>query len=240
MTMTHMGYTQAVAYSENYFTQRSGDGRRVSEAPIKGNEFAPGNFWLFGRQSNSPESEFPFSGFSFFGASGSESDCNARIASGQISAAVGAVKCISTGVVWHSTTACDRPTHWRAGTMGCVRGELSGMGTSSMRLREWFQHATSTTETLVLDVTVSAPPGFVNFSNVPVPWFNTYTNGLERVDLGGGDPATDGVKHYRVEDNIVVVTNRAPVSCAQIGFSGASSDTVAPAAPTRLTVQSSV
>lgn len=229
--ITHLGFTAAIVYSENYLTQINGSGDPVGSLPIKGDEFSPGDFWFFGRQGNSPIESFPFSGFFFYGSAGDSTACNGFLASGQLKASVGIVNCVETAVVWHASTAYNQATHWPVGTKGCVRAELMGIASGAMRLREWFQHTTRTTETLVLDVTLNVPADFLNFTNVTRPWFDTYTNGLDQPG-----PAPDGKKHYRIEDNIVAVQNRPPVTCAQIGFAAQPSSSP-PKPPKNLTVR---
>lgn len=101
-----------------------------------------------------------------------------------------------------STVDYNRSTDWPYGTWGCVRSYISGMGTSNVTFKMWFN------DTLIIDITgidgtVLLENDYNNY------WFNNYSN----QSVGAGLSSVT----YRYKDNLHVRAG-VPVTCASMGF----------------------
>jgi hypothetical protein len=221
----HLGITYAVAFPTNLHTSR------ITQSAWKFNEFLSADGWakdgLAGFGEAGPTTQFPFYGFMLVSGS-----CPSAVAS--IVQTVGTMNCSfdNTYVLFHGATSFLQSRDWPLGTWGCIRAEVDFRTKTNGRIRHWFQGQGDTSETLVLDISG------INFNHVYQGqgiggmWWNGYAN----ANQGIGEPPTLQTT-YRYEDNMHV-RNGAPVTCAQIGFTGGSGggDITPPAAPVNLRI----
>jgi hypothetical protein len=234
-TTRNIGYTAALAYPINSMTSGIW-GTSSASASWKHNEWTTvynpnsGFDGLFAFYNQAGRTTMPFAGFI-----GSFRDQNYTNCS-SIVATVGSASCIGSNLGINWVAAYNQPVDWPFGTWGCVRGYLENAGLSNMRMRIWFQGPTMTSERLILDFTANGTQ-LDNKSGYNGMKWNAYAN----TNQGGGYVPTTQTT-YRYEDNTHVRAGM-PVSCAQIGFGGASSgassgvDVTPPAAPTSLGVR---
>jgi hypothetical protein len=235
-TSTEIGYTTAMAYPNNSLasgvwgtTSMPGAWKHNEWLTVTSPNCGFDGLFAFYNQSG-PRSGRPFAGF--IGAFGS--NCTGGGYTGSItSVAAGAAQLINggLGIAWNTPTNYNQPTDWPEGTWGCVRGHISGVGTSAMRHRVWFQGPNMTSERLLIDFTANGT-GLDNRQGYNGMKWNAYAN----TNQGQGYTATTQLT-FRYEDN-VHVRRGLPVSCSQIGFGGSSSaDTMPPAGVAAPTVR---
>lgn len=234
-TATEVGLTQAIGYASNA-TSVGIWGPVGTNASWKHNEWRTVNspncgydgiFLMYNQQSRN---SWPFAGFlGGFGDCGGYGvgSTNGIVSSycSSVVATVGTASCDTAGsngrynaVNWQADTTLYQQTRdFPEGTYGCVRGHMSGLGTTSARMRIWFTPTAgpnSGTELLILDFTYNddSGSGFDNSAGYKGIKWNSYAN----TNQGGGYVAT-ATTTFRYEDNVHIRTG-TPVSCSQIGF----------------------
>jgi len=242
-TAFEVGMTMAVAYPNNATSSGIWGTSSVS-ASVKHNEWntvtSPncgydGLFIFYNQQSRN---SWPFAGFigSFGDCAGSGGISPAYCA--QVVAIVGTAGCGggSTAIQWQADTTLYQQTRdWPEGSWGCVRGHMSGIGTTSSRHRVWFTPTAGPNagiELLIVDFTYNDDAGS-NIDNRQgyrgLSW-----NGYANTNQGGGYVPTTQLT-FRYEDNVHLRAG-TPVSCSQIGFGGSGGGGTPPAAPTGLKI----
>jgi hypothetical protein len=222
-----IGYTAAIAYPNNSLTSGIWGTTSVPGA-WKHNEWTTvynpnsgfDGLFAFYNQAG-PRTGIPFAGFI-----GSFQDQNYTNC-GSIVAAAGSASCINgnLGIQWNSPANYSQPTDWPFGSWGCIRGFIENAGLSNMRMRVWFQGPNMTNERLIIDFTANGTQLDNKNGYGGMKW-NAYAN----TNQGMGYISTTQLT-FRYEDNTHVRAG-APVSCAQIGFTGTSTtDVVPPATP---------
>ena len=215
---TEIGLTMAVAYPTNSLTSGVWGTDGVAAA-WKHNEWGTVNapncgfdgLFIFYNQRG-PRSGIPFAGF--IGAF--QSGCTGGGYSGSIiDETAGNAEATADAVMWNTPTNYDQPTDWPFGTWGCVRGHLL-IGSTTERMRVWFQGPYMTSERLLIDVTFTKA-GLDNVGGYNHMKWNAYAN----TNQGGGYVPTSALT-FRYEDNVHARAGE-PVSCAQIGFTGGGS-----------------
>jgi hypothetical protein len=211
---TNFGITMAVAFPNN----TTGSAVRPDDptngiwaSPWKGNEWGDrdGHGLFLFHNDNALSEQDPFKQFIFTFHSGG-SLCPSKVAAATVRR--GSVYCVQdangTDLALYyradpSGVYYKRSRDWPFGTWGCVRGSVSGWGTSTGTITIWFQGPGMTSEVAIVDFDMDL--SWMN-STIDAFKFDNYSNG------GNTAQAT-----FRYEDNVHIRTG-TPVSCSQIGF----------------------
>lgn len=203
-----LGITMAMAYPTN--SEASG----IWAAPWKHNEWHPTNDGIFLFHQGGLDETDPFEMFTFGdpGAGFTAASCSANASASVIR---GTWNCNSIALNYQADPAYyRRSTDWPWGTWACVRGHFTGLNTTNMGIRIWFN------DTLVVhfqgfDGTIlKSRDGYDGLT------WNSYAN-TNQGDIGS-TPTNQTT--YRYEDNIHI-REGAPVSCDQIGLGAGGSAT---------------
>lgn len=227
----HLGVTYALALPNNFIT--SGLASREGNSFLKFTEFQRTDNGLYQEglagfgyagTNGALSPQFPFYSFLFVPQ-------NCAMTTASIVVTKGSYNCVPGGAFqWFGDTSYNQLTHWPIGTWGCIRADIDFSTVTNGRIRMWVQTTVLTTETLVVDISGINGNGIGQMTN---GWSGLMFNGWANTYDGPGPPAQ---VTFRYEDNYHV-RNGAPVSCAQIGFTGGSGgggDLTPPAAPVNL------
>jgi MYXO-CTERM domain-containing protein len=204
--VTEIGVTMAVAYSSN--TGDSG----IWNAPWKHDQYTGDanenalEMWFSGNTGTGGPDQLPFSPFRF-----AEPGCDAALAAATVVA--GNFAC-DNGVSLQYSPEPDAYTQsvdWPWGTWGCVRAYQRGMNTGDMELYIKFQGPNDDAERTLIHLTGFDGTTLSNQNYSNFAW-NNYAN----VNQATGSMTSAPM--YRLEDNVVIVSNREPLTCAEIGF----------------------
>jgi len=209
--VTEVGLTMAIAYPNNSLSSGIW-GTDALPAAWKHNEWTTANpdsgkdgLFIFYNQ-NGPRSGRPFAGF--FSAFETQNYSGSIIAE-----TLGRASASALGVDWNTPTNYSQTTDWPEGTWGCVRGHWKITG-STQRMRVWFQGPGMSSEREIVDVTFETSTLDNRSGYMGMAW-NAYAN----ANSGTGYVPTTELT-FRYEDNVHARAG-TPVSCAQIGFTGA-------------------
>lgn len=202
---TEIGVTLAMAYSSNI-----GSASLIDD-PYKHDEFGDypySEYWYAGNIGPGSNTTFPFRPWMFKALAVSEATCDAAVAAADV--LVGSFDCNDVQMVYGATNGTgtnqyDQATDWPFGTWGCVQAHISGMGSSDVEIRIYFN------EELIIHI--DNLDGSVLYNqdyNAMV--LNNYSN----ANQGLGETATTEAA-YRYQDNYHI-RQGAPVSCSSIGF----------------------
>lgn len=201
---TEVGYSSLVAYSSNL----SSTG--ILSDYWKGHEWGTLDYiewWTNGNMLNvGTAATFPFRNF-FWQKSGSgTSACNAALDAALL---VGDGSCDGGKIYFGAVNGAgvgqyDQATDWPFGTWGCVRGHMTGLGTSDLEVRIWFN------EELVIHIDGFDGSTYLQNQDYRIFRWNHYAN-------KNIAPSTTTATAFVYEDN-AHLRKGAPVSCAAIGF----------------------
>ncbi len=209
--VTHIGVTQAVAFSSNYIS--SG----LTNAPVKGDEWGGAGvggafieWWMYGNMvGNGLDgiAQFPFQNILW--NNGDEPACDAA----RLAATVhkGELSNCDGSKLYFGAKAGEytQATNWPLGTWKCVRGEAIWTGTAPNRkleMKVWLG------DLLVIHFENFDAEVLQNYDGYSIIYFNNYANTNA---TGQGTPTT--VSAFRYTDN-THIRNGAPVACSAIGF----------------------
>lgn len=219
---TTFGITMAMAYSPN--AQSAGIFAQAWKHNEWINTLGHGNgdgLFVFHNQQG-PSATLPFHHFMFANTQ-DHATCLTQKAAATVT--VGVLHCGAdddSGAGWRyqaSTSTYDQATHWPWGEWGCVRGHFENMTSTTARIRIWLTTGHTSGEKAIVDISNLNMTGqYGGVSGYKALDWNHYANTNFYDNSGGTQGTTDTV--FRYEDN-VHITAGAPVSCAQIGYSGA-------------------
>lgn len=207
------GITFAAAYSTNLLTAAGANDGDFPTAPWKHFQtrgaytlqFPGGNT---GGDANNP----PFSGGSAIAVS--EATCDAEVAAADL--LIGNIDCQGAAFRHGAAGNGDGPTaenefdrsdDWPLGEWACVRAYWGGMGTASGEIYIDFQGPNDASQRRIFHIQNLDMATIFGASNtVGRLFWDNYFNG------------TISETFYRYWDNVVIVENAEPVSCAAIGF----------------------
>lgn len=213
---TEVGITEALALSPGFH-----DSGVLGQA-LKRDEWGGPNgfaqFWYIGGQSNVPNypQRFPFAAFLWTQGGGS---CWNNIGNVQVHA--GEVMCngdqsTNNALVYSPGPNWNRAQAMPNGQWHCVQAHIRGLGTSNVRV------TVSLNGQPVVDLSGINGPAMLHDQSWTDWGFNTYSN-----HYGGGGSGQE-VVHYR--DNYHA-RRGPPVSCSQIGYTGATGTPPPPPPP---------
>ena len=220
------GITMAVAYPNNSVSSR------IWVDPWKHNEWhntgggGGGDGLFLFHNTNSYNQQTPFEHF-IFGSGQTLAQCQARLAAATKTA--GDFICSGGDFYYRADKSVyNSATDWPLGTWACVQGYFQNLGTSNSSIQIWFTGPAGVQKKIIgisgMDlIGTSASSGYDGLI------WNSYSN----TNQSGADGPTTATT-FRYEDNVHIRAG-APVSCAQIGFSG--NPQAPPTAPSGLTVQ---
>lgn len=186
------------------------------------------------------DARFPFLHFIFFGGFG-EDQTSCQTHANSATKTVGTIACLSTAtqhqpIAGTGTGQYDQATHWPLATWGCVRATFTNFGLSNSGVTITLTTPqTGNTERTILQISnwnlsaTDAGQGFDGFH------WDPYANANDCSINQGVCPHPTTQTTFRYDDNIVIKSG-TPLTCAQIGYTGATGggDTTPPAAPTNL------
>lgn len=201
--LTSLGVTMALVYPDNQSTSNVHTTFWKHEE-FQGADISLREFWTHGGSQGT----FPVGGFIF-----SEGLTNSTAqALADTSCAVGSFSNNNpgSGNAANINAVFTQATDFPYGKWSCVQAHITGMGTTTTRMRKWLNG------TLVFDCTYN---GFANQENkyYNAMVFGNYANRAS--DAQGGPGSAVNQLSGRGLDNFVV-TNGSPVSCAEIGGVG--------------------
>lgn len=201
---TEVGITMLLAFSSNWATADIGYG---AGRHYKGDEWSDGGgafaeYWVFGNLAIGPDDNFPFSNF-FWSTNGT--DCNTALSGATVS--VGSAGCNGSNLYFYPTNGTgtnqySRSADWPYGQWKCIQAHITGMGTSSMTVKKWFE------EELIFEMTGFNGTIGIDNQQYDQIGLNHFTNNNQG---GGGYDGTDEVGG-RYQDNMYI-RNGPPVSC---------------------------
>lgn len=152
-------------------------------------------------------------------------DCGSDASWSSAAITLGKMCCTNAEVIhWAPYTASFEggTFDWADGTWGCLRTKVTGFGTSSMAVQQWWQDESDAAESLVISFSgVNTADSY--FTHLDQWAYNNYFNGGDGFGSGyctSATPPHSGLgcsRAYRYEDNIII-TDGDPVSCAQVGL----------------------